>query len=239
MYIPGGAQAGSVLRDNRQYVKASDSYAILTQTLNPRRRSGGVGVASSKVYFVNGRDNVEDHEDTDEYTPTTDSWAEKTPVPDGGAYNVCVSGHATNSKVYRLEGLQLDGGTPGNYEYDPTGDSWTSKTNNSNDKFDANTFDFSADVHTVGGFGGGALEHRAYNPTGDSWANKANPLTPPTYHANPTTGVISGKGYFAATTTPGGWGQDENQEYDPVGDSWASKAVVPPPLRGNSVGGVV
>jgi hypothetical protein len=233
LYIPGGAQDAAVYRVHRQYVKATDSYVDLADTLNPRRRAAGVGLSGSKFYFINGRGDQEAYEDNDEYDTATDAWSEKTPIVNGDTYLVNVAGHAANSRVYRLEGALLSvGPDDGNFEYDPSGDSWSAKTDNPNLRYWSGIFGFAADIHTVEG--GGAVKHGAYNVTGDSWATKATPTT--SGYFGPVTGVIAAKGYLTSGISGASVGINVHQEYDPVGNTWATKAVLPNPVRGNGMG---
>ncbi|MEI7528065.1 MAG: hypothetical protein WCK76_03900, partial [Elusimicrobiota bacterium] len=94
-------------------------------------------------------------------------------------------------------------------------------------------------IYAVGGTDQASVfnTNREYDPVSNTWSTRTPMLTA---RSGPAVGVIGGKLYAVAGATllgAGGYaGSDINEAYDPVANTWATKAVLPTPRSSLSAG---
>ncbi len=146
----------------------------------------------------------------EEYTPETDTWATKTPMPTKRW------GHAAccaNGKIYVIGGATKYASSPiGTVEeYNPSTDSWSTKANMPTDRFHISAGVINGKIYVTGGFKPDSvspvyyLYTEEYNPITNSWSKKSDIPKEKIKHA---TCVLNGKmyvfgGFKALTDTTG------------------------------------
>lgn len=142
-------------------------------------------------------------------------------------------------------GLGSVGGTQKTfYKYNPTTDTWSTVTAYTTDSQSAFTDGTAFEVGGFGFVGKGQPESavfRKYDPTANAWS----PITsfPVTNVYNSVSFVIAGKGYVATGTAvadtgviPCCFGTGSMWQYDPVANTWSSKAGMPVQGRTDAAG---
>lgn len=198
---------------------------------------GGYGGVSS---FSELRDN-------DGYFTGSDTWQSFTDLPSPGRQ--AHGGAVLNGLGYAIAGQSHTGERADNDEYDPTADAWTARTDlTAPTRLFISAVGASNSVYAFGGFhqAGGPngyldyVQNDGYSPASDSWSSKAD-MPAPSRRAGSsaavTEKVYSWGGLDGDTTQLGGAPIRDNDEYDPSGDSWASKTDLPTPVRWGIRGG--
>jgi hypothetical protein len=228
IFLAGGTgELSAVYRLHEKYTKATDSYASVLRLLNPRRFGSAGAEDSGKSYIFGGR-LIDKVEDTDEYTPATDVWAEKTPHPLGPIH--LVRAESEGGEIYVFQGLEEDDTVSAKtYRYTPGSDSWAARTDRANSVYWQGSFPFVGLAHLVEGSWGATL-HDAYSYAGDSYAAKT--AKPGSRTTGPFSGSDgSGTGWSVAGLNAALNTVAEAYEYDRVGDSWTTETDLPLPLR--------
>lgn len=158
------------------------------------------------------------------YDPSTDTWTAKADFPGGLRYGA--AGFATDSFGYVGTGKN-SGNTPFNdfYKYDPANNTWVAKANYPDSIQGA----FSFSVSNTGYFAGGmdittttVKKCYAYDETNNQWLPKDSL---PYAIAYGFSNVVNGKAYGGlGITNLGGAHTDSVYEYNPVANTWQSKA---------------
>lgn len=152
---------------------------------------------------------------TYEYTPSTNTWLTKTPMPtQRSSFGIA----AVGDKIFVIGGL-MDGNsvTDVNEVYDSVTDSWETMTPMPTARWllDANTV--SNKIFLIGGNGGRDV-NEVYDPSTDSWSTGSSPLTPIDHYASV---VFENKIYIIGGHEGGGVFGGRVQIYDPETDLWS------------------
>jgi len=165
-----------------------------------------------KVYAIGG--NPPYDRNTTEYDPMTDTWTEKSLMPEGRSE---LGAAVVNKKIYVSPGwmvlTRFD-------RYDTETDTWERLAD-----FPKKRRGFAAESHKgkvylFGGYGPVDVSNETweYDPETNTWEQKANM---PYAVCNPASAKVKGKAYIIGGED--GWGYAYNQEYDFETDSWKVK----------------
>jgi N-acetylneuraminic acid mutarotase len=178
-------------------------------------------VNQGKIYVIGGR--AEDTLTSNEvYDPSTDSWKALKPIPIA-AKNV--DANAVNGKIYVIGG----GDQPAyNMEYNIEKDSWTNKSVMPYPVRAYSSCSLNGRIYVFGGVGSAGNQTQIYYPSTDTWT-LGSPLSIAIANsaAVATTGARAPKLIYVLGGSIGIDGNDSNQVYDPVNDSWGSGASLP------------
>jgi N-acetylneuraminic acid mutarotase len=164
---------------------------------------------------------------------TEDSWTTLEPIPTARtAFAVAV----VNDKIYAI------GGWNGSYlaineMYDPATDTWTTKQSMPTARTGPAAAVFNNKIYVIGGiiaesnpsYSGYTGITEVYDPSTDTWETK-EPM--PTACAYLDANVVGDRIYLITGLTyadvfPFQGGNDKNQVYDPITDSWSTKTPIP------------
>ena len=173
------------------------------------------------------------------YDPATDTWTTKTNMP---TERHQMAAGAIDGKLYVVGGWNThwrsEMGINKLEVYDPATDTWSTKANMPTSRDGPAAAAIDGKLYVVGGWNGTdftpALE--VYDPATNTWSTKANMPTP---RINPAAVAIDGKLYVVGgrnvppTTHCSSGCQNYNtgldvlEVYDPVTDTWSTKANMP------------
>jgi N-acetylneuraminic acid mutarotase len=199
-----GLPAGSAQHENQR----REAYSFVIG--NKAYLGGGDGF----VFGPNSTSNIAFY-DLWEYNPFTDSWTQKSDIPDfiGRDMSIAV---ALNNKGYVGLGcnVQQTINRQSFWEYSPVSDTWTAKANfPSNFTVDAGAFALDSNLYLVGGVNLNPVslsnQFYKYNPITDSW----------TLLANFNGGAIAGE-FSVSTGTSAFVGTGYNSGIVPRNDLW-------------------
>ena len=164
---------------------------------------------NGKIYVIGGSINYE-------YDPTTDNWAEKTPMPTPRHwFGIAVY----QNKIYTIggsAGWTQENGTiysSANEVYDPSTDTWENKTSMPTTREEVDASIVNGKIHLLA-----TDTHDVYDIATDSWATKTAMPFPYTAYAASST-AFNDMIYLI------GW--NLTQIYDPNSDSWSLGASPP------------
>jgi N-acetylneuraminic acid mutarotase len=167
----------------------------------------------------------------EEYNPVTDTWTRKSNMPTARAG--LVTG-VVNGKIYAIGGV-VNAPGPGLAtveEYDPVGDTWTRKTDMLTARHFPGISVVEGKIYIIGGirhcdYTSSLSTVEEYDPATDTWATKTSM---PTARTALSACMINGKIYaiggasnYKSTATI----FSTVEEYDPMTDSWMSRAELP------------
>jgi len=175
------------------------------------------------------------------YAQNGGSWTALEPMPTArSGLGVAVVG----GKIYAIGGQNGDGVLNVTEEYDPVTNQWTSKTSMPTSRSDFGIAVFQNKIYVIGGtIGSGLAEGESlltgvtevYDPITDTWETRTSMPTP---RQGLEANVVSDKIYLiGGVRYAGGFVNvefDENDVYDPVTDSWTTKAPLPNAVWGYS-----
>jgi N-acetylneuraminic acid mutarotase len=156
----------------------------------------GVGLMEGKIYTVADNYNVESALTAyfNVYDPDTDTWIEKTPIPnyvEGYVVTTC------QNQIYVISGTTQ--------VYDPTNDTWTVKTSCPSGLYNSQASVSDGKIYVIGGgesngnYGFDICQsNEAYDPASDSWTEMASLPTPVSNYAST---VIDNKIYIIGGIT--------------------------------------
>jgi uncharacterized repeat protein (TIGR01451 family) len=163
-----------------------------------------------------------------EYTPQTDTWSRKAPMPTPRHGLAAV---ALNGKVYVLGGSNGSAATGALEVYDPALNSWRRLAPMPTPRVFLAAAAVNGKIYAIGGSPDCCGNSRTdvvevYNPGSDSW-RRAAPL--PVALQVSAAAEVNGKIYVLGGFIPGSGVQGSTFEYDPVMDRWTSRSPMPEP----------
>jgi N-acetylneuraminic acid mutarotase len=186
---------------------------------------------NGKIYAIGGWDGERALGIVEEYDPITNTWIYKIPMK---TRRHSFSTSVVNSKIYAIGGASYLGeiGLSIVEEYDPTTDTWTTKKDMLTGRSILSTSVVNGKIYAVGGGLGPNQWWSAfveeYDPATDTWTQKKNM---PTARWGLRTCTVNDKIYAigGANTSGAGFqgGLHTVEVYDPVTDTWESRADMP------------
>ncbi len=154
-------------------------------------------------------------------------YTEKTPMPTD-RLGLCTA--LVDGKIYALGGIEDESAYLSAVEvYDPVTDTWEIKSPMPTSRAVAGCAAVDGNIYVIGGVNSEGILSivEVYDPAANTW-DTLSPL--PSAACDVATEVVNGKIYvFGGTKRTGSaWGGINNvQEYDPVSDTWTTKAPMP------------
>lgn len=231
-WIPRGTETADVFyyvgTGCRSYNIDDDAWSAKTGG------SSSSGIASATVlgeaYAWGGVTTTQKNES---YSKSGDSWTTHTNMTTGRFTRP--AGMSLNSLGYVAGGdVSIGNATTINEEHDPVGDSWASRTSTpSPARSSLATAEISGNESHIMGGSNHVADNDQYSQSGDSWTSKTDLLSPGRSAAAAcfldSNVYLTTGGYVP--TPPFTTLLRDTDEYDPVGDSWASKTDCPIPAR--------
>ncbi len=195
----------------------------------------GIGVAEGRMYIIGGYRQAglsvwQPVATVYAYDPTTDTWAERAPMPTArGALSVTVH----EGKVHAIGGYDRTSNNAAVEVYDPVDNRWTSRTPLPTPRDHLATATVAGKVYAIGGRLNGDYHRNlsvteVYDPATDSWVSGADL---PTARSGITAAEVGGRVYVF-----GGEGEEgtfrENEAYDPANGTWQTMAPMPTARHG-------
>jgi len=203
-----------------------------------KRTEVGTAAVRDKIYMVGGFErpslgnvmNLAVTPSLEEYDPSTDRWASKTPMP-VGLHHVGVGvadGRLYVVGGYRHSGLNVWNPVATVYAYDPATDTWDERAPMPTARGALSVTVHDGKLYAIGGYdrtaNSAAVE--VYDPVRNLWASRA-PLPTPRDHL--ATATVFGKVYAIGGRLNGDYHRNlaVTERYDPVTDSWTRVADLP------------
>ncbi len=237
IYVPGGFDgegSGSSLVE--VFDPSSNTWSTIPNLPTPLNHLAMVGL-NDKLYVIGGYlgSSFVSHNNVYEYNFQTENWNLKSPMFTSRGAHVSV---VYDGKIYAIGGANGSGVLSVNEVYDPASDSWTilQPMPTSQDHLAAAVLD--SLIYVVGGRNSQFVNQRslhAYSPASDSWSTLADM---PTARGGLAAAAMNGKLYVFGGEffIPGGSSGvfKENEEYDPVTNTWRSVTPLTTPRHGMS-----
>ena len=236
IYVPGGFNeeaSGSSLVE--VFDPSSNKWSSIPNLPTPLNHLTMVGL-NDKLYVIGGYlgSSFIAHNKVYEYNFQTEDWNLKSPMFTSRGAHVSVE---YDGKIYAIGGANSSGVLSVNEVYDPTSDSWTilEPMPTKQDHLAAAVLD--SLIYVVGGRNSQFVNQRslhAYSPASDSWHTLADM---PTARGGLAAAAMNGKLYVFGGEffSPGSSGVfKENEEYDPVTNTWRSVTSLRTPRHGMS-----
>jgi N-acetylneuraminic acid mutarotase len=177
-----------------------------------------------------------------------DAWATKAPMHQARGY---LGVAAVNGRIYAIVGSTQQGSSPDdlkggvvgtNEEYSPATNTWTFKASMPTPRYFFATAVYQNKIYCIGGYtsnGTATGANEVYDPATDTWETKT---AMPTVRIGLEANAANGKiyligGYVPAQYTTYNFSSSFltlNEVYDPVTDTWATKASIPTASSGYS-----
>jgi N-acetylneuraminic acid mutarotase len=220
-YLVGGNDCNrSYLAEVWEYNPTSDTWTKKTDFAGGGREEAASFVIGNKAYVgtgyaeTYGANNTYSYAYNDwwEYTPTTDTWIQKSNVP-GQGRGWAIS-NSLNGKGYLGLGSSSTQTLSFNdfYEYDTASDVWTTKANYPLSLGDAMCFSYGSEIYVCGGINFSNFQPtssvRKYNPTTNTWTNQTNMgggITMGAVSVNANGRAFVGTGYTSSFIERGDW----------------------------------
>ncbi len=228
IYVAGGCGAnpcGAPMNSMLAYNPATNTWT--TKTAMPTARVDMGAASVNGILYVMGGDNYScsPYGTVEAYDPAANSWSTMTSMPTPRS-DFAVS--VVDGIIYTIGGNAYCGTTYTAVEaYNPATNTWSTKTALPSALADIVSATVNGIIYVVGG-GGGITNVLAFDPHGNagagSWTAKAAIPSASTYNAGPpAVFAVNGIIYMA--------GGDNTtalvQAYDPIHDSWSTKASLP------------
>lgn len=244
IYAIGGGDTGGTI--NYTTIEAYDPATNTWSTKAPMptgRQAFGASMVNGFVYAVGGNYGVSGSYLTsvEAYDPVTNTWSTKDPMPT--ARNSPVSG-VVNGILYAVGGINNSNVViPTNEAYTPpstNSNTWATKASMPVARYLSSGAGIGNLLYAVGGYNNcvpySALE--AYDPVTDTWTAKASIPTGRWWSGSAAVnGILYVVGGANNCSSPNP-GLTTVEAYNPVTDTWATKAAMPTPRYGLAVGAV-
>ena len=214
---------------NEEYDPASNSWT--TKTPMTVARDPAVVVVNNKIYAIGGWTNQGPSNLNEEYDPASNLWTTKIPIPTA---QIDLQVAVVNNKIYAIgpDGFGLMYSIV-NEEYDPASNSWTSKAPLRTEGIGFAVAVANNKIYAIGGHYDGPTviyhQNEEYDPSSNLWTTKA-PMPTARFGlyavaANNKIYAIGGliRSEDFPVSNPFN-STNVNEEYDPVSDSWTTKA---------------
>ena len=231
--LDGFINSGNIHGTNKveEYDPSSNTWS--TKTPLPAVHWGiGASAVSGKIYAVGGATGSGPEDgvfaSTDEYSPITDAWTSKAPMPTARAL---LTTAVLNNKIYAISGRSSNQNfsisyVNSNEEYDPVTNAWNMRAQIPTARDSAAAAAANGKIYV---FGGGFLNApfntvEEYNPSTDTWATKA-PM--PTARFG-LAAVTIGQYIYVMGGAQGNFIEmDVVERYDPIANSWTTEIPMP------------
>src|SRR5688572_7771228 len=208
--------------------------------ISTARTSMAAGEINGTIYVAGGFDGDSGYLASNEaYDPIANKWTVKAPMPTArlvtGTNNAVIDG-----RLYVIGGNAKGYCTSANEAYDPVTDTWTTRAPMPTARCNLAVVAINGLVYTVGGTNTqGSIKYatmEVYNPTTDTWTTAAAMPT-----GRQDLAAVSINGILYAV---GGWNPGLTQSgalnvvetYDPISNTWTTKASLPAPRSGMAAG---
>ena len=188
-------------------------------------------VVNGKIYAIGGCVAVNTHTSVvEEYDLATNTWTQKADMP---TVRDQLSTSVVNGKIYAIGGYDEGRSLKSVEEYDPVRDKWTERADMPTARQGLSTSIVNGKIYAIGGWnsnqGGPLSTVEEYDPERDTWKKKSDM---PIARVFLSTSVVNGKIYaIGGSNRRMGTNDYEGipvvEEYDPVTDTWESKADMP------------
>jgi N-acetylneuraminic acid mutarotase len=225
---------GTGLMGTASICLAQDSPWTSKKDMPTGRSALSASVVNSKIYVMGGQatgngSGSPASPELEVYDPATDNWdTTKTDMPMGR--NSFASG-VVNGKIYAIGGQSVAVTTAESsvMEYDPQTDTWdTTKTKMPTPRVGLSTSVVNEKIYVIGGWNFSSPTFKRdvweYNPLTDTWDTTKTDM--PTARGYLSTSVIDGK-IYAFGGYANGPAFKTVEMYDPVTDTWDTKADMP------------
>jgi N-acetylneuraminic acid mutarotase len=234
LYVFGGFSGSSgLLSGVEAYNPVTNSWTAKADMPIPRHYLAAAPGPDGQIYTFGGTFISSGFLPTVEaYNPATDSWTTKADMPT--ARRALAAAAGPDGQLYVFGGFNFSGGDLATVEaYNPATNSWTTKASMPTRR-DALAAAPGPDglIYVLGGISGGSgllSTVDAYNPATNSWTTKADMPTA-RYGLAAATGPDGQLYAFGGTNFVAGiHGLNTAEAYDPVTNSWTTKASMPTP----------
>jgi N-acetylneuraminic acid mutarotase len=190
----------------------------------------GIGVVGGRLYVVGGYEQSglsiwNPVATVYAYDPSTDSWAERAPMPSPrGALSVTEH----DGKLYAIGGYDRKANSAAVEVYDPERNAWTTRALLPTPRDHLAAVTASGKLYAIGGRVNGDYHHNLavmerYDPAMDRWVRVADL---PVARSGITAAVVNGRIYVFGGEGANGTFRD-NEAYDPSRDVWQAMAPMP------------
>jgi N-acetylneuraminic acid mutarotase len=236
LYVIGGKTAESDCECNGGSLSNVQAYNVATNTWTwraplprPLYSTNGTGLIKGKIYVSGGVSSYRNHRrELYVYDPAANTWSRKRDMPLPSWRGVT---GVINNQLYVLPGCAQS--EPGDcllgtplvfYRYNPVTDHWSSLPAPPSRVIDGVASVIGGKLYVVGGFSGTV---DVFNPVTNQWISKTS-TAGQQVGAQAFGAAVGGKLYVMGGWEPGSnistrW----NSAYDPVTDSWTSRAPLP------------
>ncbi len=222
-------------RDTWAYNPANDTWAK-KDSFPFERFSTSMFVIDSNIYVVGGGNPSHvPQNDMWSYNPNGSGWTQKASFTGTARYGG--TAHVVNGKAYYGFGITPTGNVFQNdwWEYNPVTNAWVQKSSSGpffEGRFNIGGFVIKNKIYLVGGMTSGSASTQCYeyDPATDVWTFKASVTSAKMSGA--AVFAIGNKGYYACGYNTNGYldassFKKDFYEYDPVTDTWTTKASLP------------
>ncbi|MFQ6113029.1 MAG: kelch repeat-containing protein [bacterium] len=243
IYAIGGYGAANLpgLSTVEEYDPATNTWTTKTDMPTGRRWLSASAV-DGKIYAIGGHVDVGEPaiSTVEEYEPATNRWTIKADMPTA---RLALATSAVNGKIYAIGGdTGSGGGLLATVEaYDPATNTWTKKADMPTARATLFTSAVDGKIYAIGGGTPGTeglTTVEEYDPTTDIWTTKADM---PKARLFLTGSVVNGMVYAIGghSTEEGSYEVFRStQEYNPVTDTWTTRAPMPSKRSGLSASAV-
>ncbi len=251
VYFAGGSSNGiNYLSTVMAFTPQSDAVLVAAQcpglNVTPKtnmateRVNMTVGEIDGIIYAAGGFESTARFLATNEaYDSTTDAWTTKAPMP-GARETRGTNNAVVNGKLYVIGGNARGQCSNLNEAYDPAADRWLTKSAMPTPRCHLAVVALNGLIYALGGTNtSGSLEYNiveVYNPSTDKWTT-----APPMPTGRQDLGAVSWNGvlYAIGGANPIVYPDSELnlvEAYDPISETWTTKAPLPTPRAAMAVG---
>ncbi|HKP38464.1 MAG TPA: kelch repeat-containing protein [Pyrinomonadaceae bacterium] len=229
IYVIGGGRGPAEMRSLVVYDPVSDRWSAKAP-MPVGRLQFGAAVLNDRIYVFGG---VGNNGQVDAYDPATDSWSTGPSMP---SMRTGLGATSFNGSIYFAGGQDESHHLSSVMTFTPCSDrgAWITKAPMPTSRSSSAIAEIHGTIYIAGGYTAPWIFHtvtEAYDPANNTWSTKA-PM-PTARDITGTNGaVVNGKMYVMggnAKSKGAGFGfcTDANEAYDPVTDTWSTRAPMP------------